>query len=67
MELQCHCLLGACLLLRKLPTCMFTLQAAFRSNMDKDDILSLDLSALDPHTAADIDRSQSAPTFLESR
>ena len=35
--------------------------------MDKDDILSLDLSALDPSTAGGIDRSHSAPTFLESR
>jgi hypothetical protein len=35
--------------------------------MDRDDILSLDLSALDASTASGLDRSHSAPTFLQSR
>ena len=35
--------------------------------MDRDDILSLDLAALDASTASGLDRSHSAPTFLESR
>ncbi|DBA89408.1 TPA: hypothetical protein ACH3X2_004762, partial [Trebouxia sp. C0005] len=35
--------------------------------MDRDDILNLDLSALDASTASGLDRSHSAPTFLESR
>ena len=51
----------------KASNCILTHQAAFRSDMDKDDILSLDLSALDPSAGAGIDRSHSAPTFLESR
>ena len=35
--------------------------------MDRDDILNLDLAVLDPTTAAGMDRSHSAPSFVESR
>ncbi|DBA84801.1 TPA: hypothetical protein ACH3X1_005836 [Trebouxia sp. C0004] len=35
--------------------------------MDRDDILSLDLSALDASTTSGLDRSHSAPMFMESR
>lgn len=35
--------------------------------MDREDILDLDLSALDASAASNMDRSHSAPMFLDAR